>query len=503
MTGTGRRRAARGAALLLAAASAAWAAPLAQRIEKLIESSPAAKSAFWGIQIVDLASGKTVYQLNSDRAFVPASNVKLFTTALALVRLGPDFTFQTRITAGSLPDAEGRIRGSIRLEGGGDPNLSARAIPYRTGPSTGDPLAAIEDLAVQVAARGVKSVDGDVIGDDTWHVWQPYPQGWAVDDPLFEFGAPVSALSLNDNAFTLNVRPGARPGDPAAVTLVPALEPYAIDNRVRTVAAGGEREIHLDRSPGGGQLRLWGTIPLRDRGYEELLAVEDPAGYAARALLGALEDRGITVKGGVTVRHRYPAEVANLKQAEQPPPLAGVELARRTSAPLLEALRVIDKVSQNLHAELALRAVGRARRNIGSLEAGLEELKAFMGEIGVEQDAYDFEDASGLSRLNLVTPAAAVKLLRYMDSLPARKAWLALLPVAGQDGTLSSRFGSDAAAGRIRAKTGTLSHVGALSGYAEKPDGERFAFSVMVNNYTGPTAEVRGVMDRICTLIVE
>ena len=185
------------------------------------------------------------------------------------------------------------------------------------------------------------------------------------------------------------------------------------------------------------------------------------------------------------------------------PPEASVELARRTSAPFLEDLRITDKVSQNLHAELALRAVARARRNVGSFEAGREELASFLSDAGIDPSAYNLLDGSGLSRLNLVTPAAVVKLLRYMYGSPARASWISMLPVGGLDGTLASRFGDVPAAGRIHAKTGSLSHVSALSGYVERLDGRWIAFSVLVNNYNGTAAEVRGVMDRICTLIME
>src|ERR1019366_2550540 len=175
-----------GAVLLFAMVVQLSAASLPESIEKLLGASAAARTAFWGIQIVDFGSGKTLYELNPDRFFVPASNTKLFTTALALSRLGPEATFQTRVVADSPPDAEGRILGSLRLVGGGDPNLSARAIPYRIGPVTGNPLAAIEDLADQVAARGVKRIDGGIVGDDTWYLWQPFGQGWSIDDPQYD-----------------------------------------------------------------------------------------------------------------------------------------------------------------------------------------------------------------------------------------------------------------------------------------------------------------------------
>jgi D-alanyl-D-alanine carboxypeptidase/D-alanyl-D-alanine-endopeptidase (penicillin-binding protein 4) len=488
------------AALLYPAASNA--ASLAERIQKLLGTSATTRAAFWGIQIVDAGSGQTLYELNPERFFVPASNTKLFTTALALARLGPDFTFRTRVLAESAPDAQGRIRGSLVLAGGGDPNLSGRAIPYRMGSPAGNPLAALDDLADQVAARGVKRVDGDIVGDDTWYVWEPFAEGWAVDDLQYDYGAAVSALTLNDNTLSLTVQPGERAGDLATVTLDPPVEFYPIENRIRTVE-GGSRKIDFERDPGGSQVRLWGSIPLRDRGETLLLGVADPARYAAEAFRQALEERGIVVGGGAIARHLYRDEPADLKQLPTAADLAGVELARRTSAPLLEDLRVTDKVSQNLHAEMALRAVGRARRNVGSLEAGLEDLRAFLSEAGIDPASWDINDGSGLARLNLVTPSTVVKLLRFMIASPAHDAWLSLLPVAGRDGTLSARFGDSPAAGRVHAKTGTVAHVSALSGYAQRPDGTWIAFSILANNYNGPALEIRGVMDSICALLVE
>jgi D-alanyl-D-alanine carboxypeptidase/D-alanyl-D-alanine-endopeptidase (penicillin-binding protein 4) len=493
----------RAAALFLLGAQL-LAAALPERILKLLDSSPAARTAFWGIQIVDLATGKTLYELNPDHYFVPASNAKLFSAALSLTRLGADFTFQTRVLAQTPPDELGRIRGWLRLAGGGDPNLSARAVPYRMGPATGNPLAAIEDLADQLVARGVRRVDGDIIGDDTWYVWQPYAAGWAVDDPQSDDGPPISALTLADNVLTLSVRPGANIGDVAALSLLPASEFYRIENRVRTVSAGGECRIHFQRIPGSRDAQLWGTIPLRDRGQDLLIGVEDPAEFAALALRTALQRRGVAVSGSAIAEHLFPDALARLDQAPEPAPLTGIELARRVSAPLIEDLRITAKISQNLHAELALRAVGRARRNVGSFEAGMAEMKTFLAEAGIDPAGYNLMDGSGLSRLDLVTPSTVLKLLRYMYDSHGRDQWISILPVAAQDGTLSSRFGGTAAAGRVYAKTGTLSHVSALSGYLHRPDATWVAFSVLVNNYGGRSAaEIRGVMDRICNLILE
>jgi serine-type D-Ala-D-Ala carboxypeptidase/endopeptidase (penicillin-binding protein 4) len=474
---------------LLSIALSAPAASLPESIERLIASSPVAKRAFWGVKIVEIAQKKVLFDQNSDHFFVPASNTKLFSTALALSRLGRDHTFTTRVVL--------EPNGDLRLIGGGDPNLSARTIPYRMGPITGDPLAAIDDLAAQIAARGITRIRGDLIGDDTWYVWQPYAVGWAIDDPQSDDGPPISALTINDNAIQIGVLPGRREGDLGIVTLEPPIEFYRIDNRVRTVAAAGEGlGVRISRIPGTRDVRLWGTVPIRGRTPVFAMSIEDPAEYAAMALRRALQERGITVDGRVRAEHLYPGE----EPAEAP---EGIEVARRVSAPLVEDLRITDKVSQNLHAELLLRAVGRARQNAGSFEAGLEEMKLFLEEIGIAPEAYNLRDGSGLSRLNLVTPNAVVTLLQHMYAGPARDDWISLLPIGGKDGTLYNRMVDTTAAGRVFAKTGSLSHVSALSGYAKRSDGSWVMFAIMVNNYNARAAEVRGVMDRICNLIVE
>jgi len=216
---------------------------------------------------------------------------------------------------------------------------------------------------------------------------------------------------------------------------------------------------------------------------------------------GAL--RGIAVEGRAVAKHLLPEDVVDLKRAPAGPAVAGVELARRDSAPLVECLRITDKVSQNLHAEMMLRAVGQARRNVGSREAGFEEMKTFLAGAGVRAESYHLLDGSGMARLNLVTPAAVVGLLRYMYASPAGQTFLSLLPVGGEDGTLATRFTNAAQSGRVHAKTGTLSHVSALSGYAERSDRTWVAFAILVNNYNGQSTEIRQAMDRVCALIME
>ncbi len=477
--------------LLIFLPLAVWAAGLADRIDGVLSGSAAARRAHWGIQIVDARTGAPLYARSSDSFFVPASNTKLFSTALALSRLGPDHRFRTVVLARQAPDQAGRLPGDLILVGGGDPTLSARSFPYKKGSIEGNPLAAIEELARACFDGGLRVIEGHVTGDDTAYVWEPAPEGWSQDDATWEYGAPVSALSVNDNAFSLTMRPGTREGSPARLRLNPPIEYYYIDNRIRT-QAGAAARVRIERWPGSPEIHLSGEVPPHWKGETKILAVDDPALYAAAAFRQALMRLGVHVAGPAVARHRRGNQAGEWEHSGY------VELARRVSPPLIDILRVIDKVSQNLHAEMVLREVARARSGApATREGGLQELDAFLGEIGLDKSEYSFADGSGLSRLTLVTPAAVVKLLRYMYQGPHRDAWLSLMPVGGEDGTLASRFSLQPAGRLVHAKTGSLSHASGLSGYLDAPGGPRI-FSILVNNYNTGASEIRSAIDRIC-----
>lgn len=491
--------------LLLAGALALSASPLSRRIEEVWKSDPAAARAVWGICALDAASGKPLVEFNGSHFFIPASNTKLLTTALALVRLGPDFRFHTRVTSRVPIGAGGVLDSDLRLVGDGDPNLSGREIPYRKDSPPGDPLAAMDRLAAELERKGLRQVRGGIIGDDTAFVWEPYAPGWAVEDIVSADGPAVSAISLNDNEIALTVAPGSAPGEPGAITVEPALDYFTIDNRVVTGPAGGEWRVQADREPGSRVIHVCGEMAPRDPPVSLRLAVDDPALFAAAALRDALERRGIHVLGGLATRHRFTDRIRDLGHGRprQPRAAQAVELASLESPPVIEYLRVIDKVSQNLHAEMMLRTVARARRGIGSRQAGIEELKQFLNEAGVRTDDIFIRDGSGLSRMNLVTPAAVAQLLVYMNQTPWAAAWRSLLPVGGEDGTLQYRFRVRPRGVLVQAKTGSLAHVSALAGYVQAPGGRLVAFSILVNNYQAPDVDIRQMIDRISLTLVE
>jgi D-alanyl-D-alanine carboxypeptidase/D-alanyl-D-alanine-endopeptidase (penicillin-binding protein 4) len=475
----------------------ATAADLASRLDQIINNAGTLSHAFVGAQVVELSDGRVLYAHNSERLFVPASNMKLFTTALALTRLGADYRLTTQIGAQVPIDAAtGTLPGDLQLIGGGDPSLSGREYPYRKSAGAIYSFSAIEDLADQLIARGLKRIDGNVVGDDSRYVWEPQPGGWSSDSATREYGAPVSALILHDNTFALTLGPADRAGDLARITLAPPFENFAIDNRVLT-ADRGERKIEFYRSASGRELHLWGTIGKRDAGFTEELAIGDPALYAAEVLRDALLRRGVAIRGGVAAEHRFPDE------ASAQPPKLEVVLAERHSPRLLDLLQVVDKVSQNLHAEIMLREVAVASGHAGSVETGLEAMDDFLAGIGVTRADHQFTDGSGLSRATLVTPQAFTKLLGYMNQSKYREQWFGLLPIGGEDGTLGRRFAEHPEAHAIHAKTGTLDHVRALSGYADTPKNGRVAFSFLVNNFDGPGAGVTAVLDQLALALLQ
>jgi serine-type D-Ala-D-Ala carboxypeptidase/endopeptidase (penicillin-binding protein 4) len=491
---------------------------LTQQIDKII-GEPDVSRGFWGIEVISLKDGTVLYTMNNDKLFTPASNTKLFTTAAALALIGPDYKFKTTVETNGAVDRYGRLTGDIFVVGRGDPNLSGRTLPYYLRTERKEPaLRVLEELADQVVARGVKFVDGDIVGDDSYYAFERYGEGWAQDDMIWEWGAPVSALAVNDNVLYVSIFPADRPGDKAFVQVVPFAEYYKIDNRVMTTPSGtGPRRIYITREPGANQLTLFGNIPVDDAGANEALAIEDPADFAAQVFRRMLERRGVVVYGRPRTKHTELATLSTFSittiapagggDGEARPKPASAEsrlvLANYESQPLMQDLKVVNKVSQNLHAELLLRLMGREKGSGGTIEAGLEVVRGFLLQAGIHSDEYVFFDGSGLSRQNLVTPHALVRLLQYADTQQWGQRYQDTLPVAGLDGSLSERLRGTSGQGRVQAKTGSLGHVNSLSGYATTLSGDRVAFAIMANNHNLPSKRALEVIDKVVSTIVE
>ncbi len=496
--------------------------PLAARIEAAL-ADPEVARGYWGIEVVSLTTGRTLYARNSDKLFTPASNTKLFVTAAAMASIGPDYRFRTTLETAGAVDRHGRLLGDLVLTGRGDPNLSGRTLPFHVRTERAlPPMHVLDKLADQLVARRIKVIDGDLIADDSYFAFERYGEGWSHEDLERGWGAPVSALTLNDNVLFVNVMPADRVGEKAFVSLEPYTEYYLLDNRVVTTPAGsGPRSVTvqrgMERNPGTHAITLWGSIPLDDPGYNEALALEDPADFVAQIFRRLLERRGIAVYGKVRAQHNDPAAPSTIRVTATASagggggshetgllgPAPPAVLAVHESQPLQEDLRVINKVSQNLHAEIVLRLLGREKGGAGTIAAGLDMVRAFLTQCGVEPGEAVFYDGSGLSRKNLVTPRA----LRGLLECASRQAWFErfrdTLPVAGVDGSLAARLKETFAENNVRAKTGSLDHVNSLSGYATTRGGDRVAFVVLTNNHNLTRARAEQAIDRIVEAIVE
>lgn len=425
------------------------------RIQQLINAMPEIGRAHLGYEVVDLDSKTVLTSQLSNGFFTPASNAKLYTTSLALDRLGPDYRFITELRTDPL-------RG-LELVGGGDPNLSGCVLPYDVAAKDGDPLAVLREFAAQVSAAGVREIKGDVTGISSRYSIGLYPEGWELDDTLYGYGAPVSALALNDNTVTLLLHP-TQIGELAEIQTIPAFPHLIILNNVVT-AAGGHAELHVARQPGSNELAISGTIGATIPELRADVAVDDPALFSAEGMIDALRDQGITVHG--EARADYVSEPS------------GIVVASHESAPLWQIIQVVNKVSQNLHAEMLL-----------------QELQHVDPAFARNSPDFSATDGSGLARQDLVTPEATVKLLERMWDGANRDIWLQSLPIGGVDGTLQHRFRDIPGAERIHAKTGSLTHVNALSGYVETQNNKWLAFSVMVDQTLMPDREAREFLDR-------
>lgn len=501
---------------------------LARTIHQLLQN-PEVSRAHWGISVSTL-SGRQIYALNDHQYFHPASNCKLFTTAATLALFQPDTRWRTTVTTTGAISPNGTLHGDVILHGSGDPTLSSRVYPYN-GHTVRQPdaLTAFENMADQLVKDGIHRIDGNIIGDDTWFVDEPYGTGWALDDIIWDYGAPISALTINDNIAYLNIVPAGAPGlpnEPGAtpqkfvtptgtedVEWNPPTPYYHLDNET-TLLHSGIGRVGLDRAPGSHTVRLYGNID--QNGFHAGLAIIDPAKYAAATFAMLLRQRGIQVTGVARAHHLLSTNTGHFRErVNQPialhpvndtvlgPPTDGAHVLASyvSKETLAQDLKVTLKVSQNLHAELYLRDLGRYEAGDGSLAEGARVVHQFAIDAGVNPTGFIFFDGSGMSHDDIVSPHAITTLLAYASHQSWGGIYRNALPVGGVDGTLSDRFTSPAMRGRVDAKTGTLDEDNALSGYVKSRSGRTFVFSILCNSQN-PNSETQiKVMDRIVDAI--
>jgi len=409
--------------------------------------------------VVSLTRGDTLYAENAGEEMQPASTMKLFTSAIALERFGPNYQFSTDVLRDGPVGPDGTLNGNIYIRGDGDPALSGKFLP-------GGPSAPMNRLADLVAQQGVKHVTGSVLGDASGFDDQKIPEGWRTRYLQSSYAARVSALSLNENLIAVSVSPSA-PGQPATVVLEPSTSAIPLVANVRTVAGGGARLGF--RKFGDGTIQANGSIGTRAGTRKYVYVVEDPASFATGAFRNALIARGIRVDGGI--------------QLGKAPPNAA-KMASLRSPPLASMVAAMNRESINHYAELLFRdaARGPKRDIVGSVQTASSLLDEFFAtKVGADTTRLVFADGSGLSTLDRVTPRAQVQLLGYAHRA-SWGPWLhSSLPVAGDSELLKRRMRNTPAEGNLHAKTGTTNDVIALAGYVTAVNGEVLAFSFLYN----------------------
>lgn len=446
--------------------------------------SPELRRGQVGVKIVSMNTGKLVFEQNSEKYFMPASNMKNFTVAAAIEKLTPQFRFVTSVYAPAMPDSSGTVKGSLRIFGRGDVSISTRF-------AEGNYYKGLDELADKIAAAGVKRVEGDLIADETHFVGNPVPGEWEWDDLQWEYGAEISALPINDNAIDLTVKPGMS-GYPCAVTMLPFNPVVRIVNQCLTSAAGTLRTLKIEKKVDRNIIEISGALPVGNAGFRGSVTVSRPAELFVALLKERLAAKGIVVTGRTqAVNVKLPGPVAPVF----------VEIAKYESLPLSVIAAQTMKPSQNMYTETLLWTLGEQARagmaipgggtpsasTATSADLGISAVKRFLSEIGIAPDGIIQHDGSGLSRHNLITPAAVVQLYTYMGRQSRfSQAWRDSLTIGGVDGTLRRRFSGTRASGNVRGKTGTIDQVSALSGYVRTAAGEELAFSIVVNGVNEP-----------------
>jgi D-alanyl-D-alanine carboxypeptidase/D-alanyl-D-alanine-endopeptidase (penicillin-binding protein 4) len=454
------------AALAAAPAAAQMADPRGEEARRLEEEVRAilAGPGRAGVLVVSLDRGDTLVSLAPDEPLAPASGLKLYSTAAALSYLGPAFRWSTHLLAAG-DTRDGVLHGDLVLFGTGDPTLSARL---------GSPAERVmEAFADTLAARGVREVRGDVVGDGSFFDDRRTGLAWNPADLDEWYGAPVAALSANENMVTVRVSPGDR-GEAGRVSTSPATSGLGIDNGTTTVRRGGGISV------GRGPERLSVSGRVGRGGGARTLPVPNPARYAAAVLRAALERRGIRVTGATRAAADPAASPAAFHGGSAP---AGRVVATHLSAPLSVVAQETNHVSHNLFADALLKTVGRAAGGEGSWAAGMQAVRRLLEqEAGAGGAALRMEDGSGLSRLDRVTARMTVHLLARMAAGADSAVYRASLPEAATPEGLTRRMRGSPAARNLRAKTGTIRGVSSLSGYVTAANGERLAFSILQND---------------------
>jgi serine-type D-Ala-D-Ala carboxypeptidase/endopeptidase (penicillin-binding protein 4) len=440
-------------------------ATLQHDLADIFEASQFDRS-IWAVLVRPVASDTNLFSLNAAKLVMPGSNMKILTLAAAANRLGWSYRFETHVVTTAAAE-DGVLRGDLVVIGSGDPSISERS----------DEHGIMQSLARQVRDAGVRRIDGRIIGDDDLFADQPFGDGWAWDNLPYGYSAPTTALEFNEGSVDLVIRAGLAPGDPVGVQVRPDGSGLDVENRLLTIAETGNGRLTMERLPGSSHLIVTGDIPAKAPPFVRTASVDNPTLFFANAFRLALVSEGVQVSLGAL----------DIDEVQPKPELTGARtVAVRQSAPLSDIATSMMKVSQNQYAELLMKAIG-----------GKQAVSEQLTGLGIAKDSYIIADGSGLSRYDYVTDETLVKLLQLLHERPAdASTFPSTLPMMGRDGTLARRLNGTPAEGKVRAKSGTIDNVRALSGYVETVSGSTLVFSIIANNFSLPVGDIDATVDK-------
>jgi D-alanyl-D-alanine carboxypeptidase/D-alanyl-D-alanine-endopeptidase (penicillin-binding protein 4) len=438
-------------------------------------------NANWGVIIQSLQTGEIIYQRNEQKSFMPASNMKLFTTSAALTSLTPDFRYTTTLIAnGSI--IGGILDGDLILKGSGDPTISGR---YNGGKVT----ETFEQWADSAKAKGIWEIKGNLVGDDNCFDEDFYGDGWDANYETDWYAAQFGGIMFNDNCVDMTVVAGDSIGAPAKVSWIPDTKYVSVLNETVTAAPESSYYISFYRERGSNIIHVRGRFPVNKPTWNESIAIDNPTLYTMTVLKEVFESKGITVDGSAK----------DIDAFKTPPSYAATtQIASFTSIPLSDIVKTINKPSQNLYAEQLFRTMGMVFYKQGGMTTGRYVAHPIFSRWGMDTTRLEVVDGSGLSRLNLVSPSNIVGLLTGMYQGKYFQPFYESLPVAGVDGSLKNRMKGTKAENNVHGKTGLIGYVRSLSGYVTSLDGEMFAFSMIANHYTVPTSMAEKIQNEAC-----
>lgn len=442
------------------------------QIRQLLKSSPL-KKAKVGIQVVSLSDGKTIFVHNPELPLIPASNMKILTTVAALARLGTDYRFKTGVYSDN-KIRQGKLSGNLYFKGFGDPFLVWEEVVK---------------IARYIHGLGLRQLEGDIVADESFLDSKRYGNGWEKEQHAYWYNAPLGALSVNFNTVEVNIAPGLAKGDPLKIWLNPATSFFKLENKGVTSKRNQKLQLAYVRRKNKPTLLVKGYMPVGRSPHTFYRSIDDPPIYAATVFKDLLELWGVKVKGRVRVGNT-PANADKLYIHE--------------SKPLTLILRGLNKYSNNFTAELVLKTLGAETKGIpGTAEKGIEVVKEVLTSLRIDHSKLTMVGGSGLSRKNQLTAKAICEvLIAIHHNFKWQPEFMASLPLAGVDGTLERRMNGNGTMRHVRAKTGRIKKVAALSGYLNTKDKETWAFSMLMNDFDTTIEQVQAIQDKLCRLMI-